>query len=45
MQQCMPQGQTEQINVVHGLPKTELYNFELYLVQLFPALSKPDFEG
>ena len=27
------------------LPKTELCNLKLYLVQLFPSLSKPEFEG
>jgi len=45
MEKCTPQGKDEQTNGLHGLPKTELYNLKLYLVQLFPSLSKSDFEG
>ena len=36
-----PQGKSE----YDSLPEASLYNLKLYLVQLFPLLGRPDFEG
>ena len=41
MKRCTPQGKTEH----DSLPDKELFQLKLYLKQLFPALSKADFEG
>jgi len=41
MEKCTPQGKSE----YDSLPEANLYNLKLYLVQLFPFLSRPDFEG
>ena len=41
MEKCTPQGKSE----YDSLPEANLYNLKLYLVQLFPSLSRPDFEG
>ena len=41
MKRCTPQGKTEH----DSLPDKELFELKLYLKQLFPALSKADFEG
>ena len=41
MEKCTPQGKSE----YDSLPEASLYNLKLYLVQLFPSLGRPDFEG
>ena len=41
MKRCTPQGKIEH----DSLPNKELSQLKLYLKQLFPALSKPNFEG
>ena len=41
MGNCTPQGKNDH----DGLPKAQLLDLKLYLVQLFPSVSKPEFEG
>ena len=41
MGNCTPQGKSDH----DGLPKAQLLDLKLYLVQLFPSVSKPEFEG
>ena len=41
MENCTPQGKSE----YDSLPEANLDNLKLYLVQLFPSLSRPDFKG